>query len=137
VPYGFGPRLPAEVGSSAATCPMAPDLTSRLMWAPMLSRVLCLRTSPIGWGGLQRCHVSHGSLRATRFKYKEKPSRPAYTARHAYFQCTRGHFQGSSHQGYYASARRAGKQCSQCLQGVRTSIYSAVTVRRQHYRPPT
>jgi hypothetical protein len=32
--YGSGPRLPAKVGSGAATCPMAPDLASRLRWAP-------------------------------------------------------------------------------------------------------
>jgi hypothetical protein len=56
VPYSSGPRLPAEMGSSAATCPMAsnitsvgsvaamcptaPDLTSLLRWAPALPRVL-------------------------------------------------------------------------------------------------
>jgi hypothetical protein len=42
VPYGSGPRLPAEVDSSAATCPMALDLASRLRWAPVLPRALWL-----------------------------------------------------------------------------------------------
>jgi hypothetical protein len=40
VPYVFGPRIPAEIGSGAATCAMAPDLTSRLRWAPVLPCVL-------------------------------------------------------------------------------------------------
>jgi hypothetical protein len=40
VPYDSGPRLPAEVGSNAATCPMAPDLASRLRWVPVLPHVL-------------------------------------------------------------------------------------------------
>jgi hypothetical protein len=26
--YGFGSRIPAEVGSGTTTCPMAPELTS-------------------------------------------------------------------------------------------------------------
>jgi hypothetical protein len=30
VPYGSGPHLPAEVGSSATTCPMASDIAFRL-----------------------------------------------------------------------------------------------------------
>jgi hypothetical protein len=46
VSYGFGPRLSAEMGSGATTCPMAPDLTSRLRWAPALPYALQLRTSP-------------------------------------------------------------------------------------------
>jgi hypothetical protein len=33
VPYSSGPRLPIEVGFSAASCPMASYLTSRLRWA--------------------------------------------------------------------------------------------------------
>jgi hypothetical protein len=32
-------RLPAEVSSSATTCPSAPDLVSLLRWAPVLSHV--------------------------------------------------------------------------------------------------
>jgi hypothetical protein len=48
VPYSSGPRLPAEVGSSAAMCPMALDLASQLRWAPALPRVIWLRTSPLG-----------------------------------------------------------------------------------------
>jgi hypothetical protein len=46
--YGSGPRLPVELGSNAATCPMAPDLASQLRWAPTLPRVIWLRTSPLG-----------------------------------------------------------------------------------------
>jgi hypothetical protein len=59
--YGSRPRLPAEVGSGTATCPMAPDHASWLRWAPMLQRVLWLRTSPLGCGGLRRCHEFYGS----------------------------------------------------------------------------
>jgi hypothetical protein len=61
MPRGFGPRLPVEVGSGAATCPLDLDLTSRLRWAPVLPRVPWLWTSPLGRGGLRRCHVSYGS----------------------------------------------------------------------------
>jgi hypothetical protein len=42
MPYGLRPRLPTEVGSGVATCPMAPNV------AP-------------GWGRLRRCHVPYGS----------------------------------------------------------------------------
>jgi hypothetical protein len=47
VPYGSEPRLPAEVDSDAASCPMAPGLASRLRWDPVLPCVLWLRTSPL------------------------------------------------------------------------------------------
>jgi hypothetical protein len=40
VSYGFEPHLPAEVGSGAATCPVAPDIASRLRWALALPCVL-------------------------------------------------------------------------------------------------
>jgi hypothetical protein len=46
VPYGSGPRFLAEVGSGAATCSVAPDLTSRLGRALALPRVPCL---PVGY----------------------------------------------------------------------------------------
>jgi hypothetical protein len=46
VPYGSGPHLPAEMGSDAATCPIAPDLASRLRWAPALPRAPQLQTLP-------------------------------------------------------------------------------------------
>jgi hypothetical protein len=49
------------VGSGIVTCLMAPELASRLRWAPVLSRVLCLWTLPPDWGGLRRCHVACGS----------------------------------------------------------------------------
>jgi hypothetical protein len=39
VSRGPGPRLPAELGSGAATCPAALDLASLPRWAPTLSRV--------------------------------------------------------------------------------------------------
>jgi hypothetical protein len=61
VSYSSGPRLTAEVGSGTAMCPVAPDLTSRLMQAPSLLCVLWLRTSPPNQGGLRRCHVSYDS----------------------------------------------------------------------------
>jgi hypothetical protein len=69
--YDSGPRLPDEVGSSAAVCPIALDLTYRLRWTLTLPHILWLRTSPPDWGGLRRCHVSHDSLWATCFKHKE------------------------------------------------------------------
>jgi hypothetical protein len=40
------PRLPIEMGSSIATCPMAPDLASLLRWALALPHVPRCRTSP-------------------------------------------------------------------------------------------
>jgi hypothetical protein len=107
---------------------MALDYASRLRWALALPRVLWLRTSPPGGGGLWRCHVSRGSLCATSFKHKEMPSRPACAARPACSQGTRAHFHGASRQGLHAPARCAGGQCSQYLQGVRIGIYNAATV---------
>jgi hypothetical protein len=61
VSNGSRPRLPAEVGSSAATCPMALELTSQLRWALTLPLVIWLWISHLGWGGLQCCDVSYGS----------------------------------------------------------------------------
>jgi hypothetical protein len=46
VSHGSGPCLPVKEGSSAATCPVAPDLASLLRRAPVLSCVPRLRTSP-------------------------------------------------------------------------------------------
>jgi hypothetical protein len=89
VSYGSEPHLSAEVGSGAATCPMAPDLATRLRWAPVLL---------------------------------------ACVARHTCFQRMSAHFQGASRQGHHAHGRHAGRQRSQYLQGVRTDIYSVVTV---------
>jgi hypothetical protein len=62
VSYSYGSRLSAQVGSGAATCVMALDLTSRLRWAPVLPHALWLRTSSPSWGGLRRCHVSYDSI---------------------------------------------------------------------------
>jgi hypothetical protein len=59
VPYDFKPCLLAEVGSGAAMCSMALDTVSLSRWAPMLSRVQWLRTSPPNRGGLRRCCVSY------------------------------------------------------------------------------
>jgi hypothetical protein len=48
VPYDSKPHLTAEMGSGAAMCPIAPDLTSWLRWDPALPRVIWLRTSAPG-----------------------------------------------------------------------------------------
>jgi hypothetical protein len=80
--------LSVEVGSGAVTCAMSLDLASQLKWDLMLPYVLWIRTSPLGWGGLRCCLVSHSSLRVTCFKHKEKPSRPACVASHACSQRT-------------------------------------------------
>jgi hypothetical protein len=72
ISYGSGPHLPAEVGSGVATCPMAPDLTSWLWWAPSLLRVLWLRTLPPGQEGSRCCHISHGSQWAVGLRYMKK-----------------------------------------------------------------
>jgi hypothetical protein len=63
VSYNFRPHLPAEVGSRAATCPTAPDLTSLLRWAPALPRA-----SPPCWVELRRCHMflSFGARLSTK-----------------------------------------------------------------------
>jgi hypothetical protein len=61
VSYGSGPRLPAEVVSGAATCPMALDLANRLRWTVALPHVLWFRIPPPGRCGLRRCHMSYGS----------------------------------------------------------------------------
>jgi hypothetical protein len=142
VSYSSRPHLSSKVGSGAATCPMALDCTSRLRWAPTLSCVLWLQTSPLSWDGLQRCHMSRGSgsclptgralgrhasygpLWTAGFKHNEKPSRTACVARPAYSQRTHAHFQGAWHQGHHESARHVGRQHSQCLQGMRTGGYS-------------
>jgi hypothetical protein len=53
VSYSFGARLLAEVGSGTATYHMAPELTSRLRWAPVLPRVLwlwILLSAEVGFG---------------------------------------------------------------------------------------
>jgi hypothetical protein len=44
--YSFGPHLPTEVSSGAATCPSALDLTSLSRWASALPRVPWLRALP-------------------------------------------------------------------------------------------
>jgi hypothetical protein len=43
------------------TCPAAPDPASLPRRAPVLPRASWLQTLPPGSGGLQCCHVSHGS----------------------------------------------------------------------------
>jgi hypothetical protein len=58
LPRGPGPRLLNELNSSAAMRSSAPDLVSLLRWAPALSRVPQLRTSPPCRGGLRRCHMA-------------------------------------------------------------------------------
>jgi hypothetical protein len=61
VSHSSRPCLPAQAGSNAAACPMAPDPASLLRRAPTLPCVPQLRTSSRLWGGLQHCHVSPGS----------------------------------------------------------------------------
>jgi hypothetical protein len=61
VPYSSRPCLPFKVGSDAATCPMPLDLTSQLRWAPAVSCVIWLWTSPPSWGGFQCCHMPYAS----------------------------------------------------------------------------
>jgi hypothetical protein len=151
--YGSGPCFSTEVGSDAALCPMAPDLTSRLRWALEPPCVLWLWTSPPDWGGLWCCHVSCGSgshlLTRAGSEAAMCPTAPcgprvlsikkslAYMPMQqvTHVPNTRTCFWGASHQGHHAPARRAGRQYSQYLQGVRTYIYSAPTVRRQHCGP--
>jgi hypothetical protein len=64
--------LPAKVGSGAAMCPMTSDLASWLRWAPVLPRVLWLRTVPPSQGGSRCCHMSHGSQWAMGLRYIKK-----------------------------------------------------------------
>jgi hypothetical protein len=59
--YSSGPYLPTEMGSSTATCPIAPDLTSLPRRAPVLPCVLWPQTLPPCQGGLWRYHVSYSS----------------------------------------------------------------------------
>jgi hypothetical protein len=61
VSYGSRPRLLAEVGSGAATCPAALDPASLLGRAPALSCVPRHRILPSCSRGLRRSHVSHGT----------------------------------------------------------------------------
>jgi hypothetical protein len=42
-------------------CPMTLNLAFLLRWAPVLPRILWLRTLPLDWGRLWRCHVLRGS----------------------------------------------------------------------------
>jgi hypothetical protein len=50
--HGFGPRLPAQKGSSAVTCPTAPNHAFLLRRALVLPHVTRLRTPPPCSGGL-------------------------------------------------------------------------------------
>jgi hypothetical protein len=61
VSYDFGPRLPTEVGSGAAMCPMASNPASLSRWVPVLPCALWLWTPSPCRGGLRCCHVSSGS----------------------------------------------------------------------------
>jgi hypothetical protein len=60
IPCSSKPHLPAEVGSNAATCPVASDLASLSRWAPALPRVPQHRTSPPCRGGHRHYNMSHG-----------------------------------------------------------------------------
>jgi hypothetical protein len=61
VSYSSGPCLPVEVGSSAATCLMTPDLAPLLKWAPVPLHVQWLRISLRGRRGLRHRHMSRDS----------------------------------------------------------------------------
>jgi hypothetical protein len=160
MPYGSGPRLPAEVdsgagtcpmapdltsaemGSDAATCPMAPDLNSRQRWAPMLSRVLWLRTLPPDRGGLRCYHMSYvfgprlpAEVGSDVVMYPAVPCGPwasSIKKSLAVLPVQLGtHVSNARAQVSKAPAR----QRSQCLQGVQTGSYSATTIHRQQYEP--
>jgi hypothetical protein len=90
--HGCRSCLPAREGSGTATCPAAPDPVSLLGRAPTLLRVLRHQTPPPCSGGLQRCHVPHGSLWAANLKNKERLSWPTYTARLTCFQGMPAHY---------------------------------------------
>jgi hypothetical protein len=57
----FEPCLPVGVGSGTATRPMVLDPASLLGRALALPHISWLRTPLPYWGGLWRCHASHGS----------------------------------------------------------------------------
>jgi hypothetical protein len=65
----FKPRLPVEMGSSAATHPVTLNLVTLLWWASVLSCGPLLWTSPPHQEELRRCHVSHGTI--SRFPTEE------------------------------------------------------------------
>jgi hypothetical protein len=66
VPHGSVPRLPVEVGSSAATCPVAPDLISLQGRAPMLPRVY----------GSGPCHIAGEGFKAATRPMAPDPAAP-------------------------------------------------------------
>jgi hypothetical protein len=145
VSYDSKPHLPVEVGSGTVTCPTVSGLASQLRWAPLLPRVLWLRTSPPSWGGLWHCHVSYdfgprlpvevgsdtttcpagpNGLWASSIK-KSLATLPMQLGTHARKFPKR----------LTGPARYVGRQRSQCMQGMQTDSYSATIVHRQHYGP--
>jgi hypothetical protein len=70
IPYTSGPCLPAR-WAPALPRHMAPNPASLLGRAPVLPRILWLRTSPPGWGGLWRYHASCSSLWAAGLSIKK------------------------------------------------------------------
>jgi hypothetical protein len=154
----------AEVGSATITCPTSLDLNSRLRWALALPRVLWLWISLPGWGGVQRYHVSYGSgprllaevswanpylLAEVGSGATTCPTTPcgpwasSIKKRLAGLavqlgtcsQCTHACFQGAWRQGHHGPLRHAGRQRSQCLQGVWIGSYNVTIVQCQHYGP--
>jgi hypothetical protein len=81
--YGAGPRLPAEVGSSAAVCPMASDPASWPGRILVLPRIL-------------RFPMGHGPQ-----IYKESLGWPSYAARYACFQGATACFRGAWHLSHH------------------------------------
>jgi hypothetical protein len=107
----FGPRLPTQEGSGAATYPMASDPASLFRRAPTLPRVPQLWTLPPCLGGLrchhvfcgfgpyllaqEGCHVFHDSQRATCLRNKKRSSWPRHVARLTCFQGTLVRYRGA------------------------------------------
>jgi hypothetical protein len=87
-----GPHLPAEVGSSAITCSLAPDLASLPRWALALPRGPGL-TSPRE--ELRCCHVPHDPQWAVDHRNKEGPSCPKHAAGLACVQSTATCYRGA------------------------------------------
>jgi hypothetical protein len=79
---GSGSRLPDKEGSSAITCPVAPDPTSPLGRASVLPRVPRLWSPPPCSGGLRRCNASRGSLWAMNKEMLRHNGRAARLARY-------------------------------------------------------
>jgi hypothetical protein len=124
VSYGSEPRLPAEVDSGTATCPMALNLASRLRWALELPRVALDLASRLRWTSA-RPRV-YGPLSSSI----KKPIRPACAARQAYFQRTHVFKVSDVRAIMGLQDVRAGNIVNTC----KTDRHAG-TVQCRHYRP--